>query len=154
MEHGWREVNQGTRNLVQESVSRPFCLPVSLSPCLPASFSPQLSCCGWRSLDEFRNNEPIDESCYERVSAPTLLALAEEGGEEAPRRMKQEPCMNNLQDWFLANKITWVTLLATVAAVQVRTSTDLLVNGPCSISLVAAIPSLVMQNKDEPSLPR
>ena len=29
----------------------------------------QLSCCGWRGLDEFRNNEPIDESCYEKVSS-------------------------------------------------------------------------------------
>ena len=82
-----------------------------------------------------------------------------DGEEEAPRRMKQEPCMNNLQviiimivlvmmmmiimimimimeeeedtsksmsirlqpqEWFLENKITWVTMLAVLAAVQVR----------------------------------
>jgi len=95
LEMGWHEVNQGTRNIVQES----------------------LSCCGWRGLDEFRNNEPIDESCYEKVVEEEVLAGLD--GEEAPMRMKQEPCMNNLQEWFLENKITWVTMLAVLAAVQV-----------------------------------
>jgi len=29
----------------------------------------KLSCCGWEGLEEFANsNEPIDESCYERVT--------------------------------------------------------------------------------------
>ena len=37
----------------------------------------------------------------------------------ATRRMKQEPCATNLESWFLSNKITWVTMLATIAAVQV-----------------------------------
>jgi len=96
LEIGWQEVNQGTRNIVQDS----------------------LSCCGWRGLDEFRNNEPIDESCYEKVNEEELL-VGLDGEEEAPRRMKQEPCMNNLQEWFLENKITWVTMLAVLAAVQV-----------------------------------
>ena len=63
----------------------------------------------------------------------------EETNPGTTRRMKQSPCMDNLQNWFevsfiLAcssiidivthspvqeNKITWVTILATVAAVQV-----------------------------------
>merc|ERR1719367_1564961 len=41
---GWAEVNQGTRNIVQNN----------------------LNCCGWDGPKEFAyNNEPIDESCYE-----------------------------------------------------------------------------------------
>merc|ERR1719400_2329914 len=46
LEHGWREVNQGTRNIVQR----------------------HLGCCGWQGKDDFLNNGPIDDSCYERVT--------------------------------------------------------------------------------------
>lgn len=101
LEHGWREVNQGTRNLVQK----------------------HLTCCGWEGLTDFaNNNEPIDDSCYEKVT-PSVSGIISRVDEEpnpgTTRRMKQSPCMDNLQAWFEENKITWVTILATVAAIQV-----------------------------------
>ena len=44
---GWKEVNQETRNLVQT----------------------QLDCCGWQGLKDFAgNSDPIDDSCYEKVT--------------------------------------------------------------------------------------
>lgn len=100
LEQGWLEVNQGTRNLVQH----------------------HLNCCGWQSLEEFaNNNEPIHDSCYEKVT-PTVSGIVsrveKESSDGTTRRMKQAPCMINLQDWFEENKITWVTILAVVAAVQ------------------------------------
>lgn len=109
LRHGWGEVNQGTRNIIQNA----------------------LSCCGWRGLDEFANNEPIADSCYERVT-PTVSGilsssvtldfrgrLEAETQSGATRRMKQEPCRQNLQQWLQDNKVVWVTVLAAVAAVQV-----------------------------------
>lgn len=100
LEQGWEEVNQGTRNIIQNA----------------------LSCCGWRGLDEFKNNEPIADSCYERITpgvAGILSRLEEETLSGSSRRMKQEPCMTNLHNWIMDNKISWVTILATLAAVQV-----------------------------------
>lgn len=99
LEQGWEEVNQGTRNIVQNA----------------------LSCCGWRGLDEFKNNEPIADSCYERITPGVsgILSRLEEETVPGTRRMKQEPCMTNLHNWIMDNKISWVTILATLAAVQV-----------------------------------
>merc|ERR1719433_2023974 len=37
----------------------------------------------------------------------------------ATRRMKQEACRNHLYAWFQDNKIIWVTVLASIAAIQV-----------------------------------
>ena len=35
----------------------------------------QLNCCGWEGLEEFaKNNDPIDESCYE-VITPTISGI-------------------------------------------------------------------------------
>jgi len=48
-----------------------------------------------------------------------ISRVDEETNPGTTRRMKQSPCMDNLQNWFEENKITWVTILATVAAVQV-----------------------------------
>jgi len=98
LEHGWREVNQGTRNLVQK----------------------HLACCGWQGLQEFANNDdPIDESCYEAVSPSLSGIVTSEIEPGTTRRMKQSPCMENLRSWFEDNKISWVTILAVVAAIQV-----------------------------------
>lgn len=99
--HGWTEVNQGTRNIVQR----------------------QLNCCGWQGLEEFAtNNEPIDDSCYERVTpsiSGVVARVLESNIAGSTKRMKQSPCRDNLYSWFMDNKITWVTILASVAAVQV-----------------------------------
>merc|ERR1712210_212497 len=37
----------------------------------------------------------------------------------ATRRMKQEACRGHLHTWFQDNKIIWVTVLASIAAMQV-----------------------------------
>jgi len=100
LEQAWGEVNQGTRNIVQTA----------------------LSCCGWRGLDEFANNEPIADSCYERITpnvSGILSRLEAESQAGATRRMKQEACRNHLYAWFQDNKIIWVTVLASIAAIQV-----------------------------------
>lgn len=105
IEQGWIEVNQGTRNLIQT----------------------ELRCCGWNGLEEFaKSNEPIDESCYERIS-PSISGIVslkidsmkEEINISSTRRMKQTPCQETLSSWFEENKITWVTFLAVIAAIQV-----------------------------------
>lgn len=108
LEKGWMEVNQGTKNLVQK----------------------HLSCCGWLGLEEFaNNNEPIDDSCYERVAPVSGIVasieldvngrIAEETNNGATRRMKQTACQTSLSGWFEENKIAWVTILAVIAALQV-----------------------------------
>jgi len=100
LEKGWMEVNQGTKNLVQK----------------------HLSCCGWLGLEEFaNNNEPIDDSCYERVAPVSgiVARIAEETNNGATRRMKQTACQTSLSGWFEENKIAWVTILAVIAALQV-----------------------------------
>lgn len=101
LEQGWIEVNQGTRNLIQT----------------------HLSCCGWFGLEEFaNNNEPIDESCYEKIT-PSVSGIVARIDEDtlngSTRRMKQSSCHDNLAMWFQENKITWVTILAVIAAIQV-----------------------------------
>jgi len=109
LEQAWSEVNQGTRNIVQTA----------------------LTCCGWRGLDEFANNEPIAESCYERITPNVSGILSSsisldfhgrleaESQAGATRRMKQEACRGHLHAWFQDNKIIWVTVLASIAAIQV-----------------------------------
>jgi len=79
----------------------------------------QLNCCGWEGVKEFAGtSEPIDDSCYERVT-PTLSGIvARENNEDTTRRMKQSACQDQLLDWFEANKIIWVTVLAALAAIQ------------------------------------
>jgi len=96
---GWKEVNQETRNLVQT----------------------QLDCCGWQGLKDFAgNSDPIDDSCYEKVTPSVSGIVARQGdSEDTTRRMKQSACQDNLLDWFQQNKIIWVTLLAVMAAIQV-----------------------------------
>jgi len=101
LENGWMEVNEGTRNLVQT----------------------HLSCCGWAGLEEFaKNNKPIDDSCYERVTSSVSGIVARIDGDPlngSSRRMKQSPCHDKLSSWFQDNKITWVTILAIIVAIQV-----------------------------------
>jgi len=102
---GWGELNQGTRNIVQDN----------------------LNCCGWDGPKEFAyNNEPIDESCYEKHSDDDEFAnftnrRSDDVGENAlpTKKMKQDGCNTRLSEWFEDNKITWVTTLASVVAVQI-----------------------------------
>jgi len=105
---GWSEVNQGTRNIVQDN----------------------LNCCGWDGPKEFAyNNEPIDESCYAKHEGVSDSANAiwasrrsDDGGSDnalPTKKMKQDGCNSRLNEWFEENKITWVTTLASVVAVQI-----------------------------------
>jgi len=95
---GWKEVNQESRNIIQR----------------------ELNCCGWEGLKDFAgNSEPIDDSCYEKVTPSVSGIVAREGNEDTTRRMKQSACVDNLLDWFEDNKIIWVTILAVLAAIEV-----------------------------------
>jgi len=100
LQFGWQEVNQGTRNLIQKN----------------------LDCCGWDGPKEFAyNSEPIDESCYVNLDQGNsgILSRPESDDLFSTKTMKQEACGSKLFDWFESNKITWVTFLASVAALQV-----------------------------------
>jgi len=98
---GWAEVNQGTRNLIQKN----------------------LDCCGWDGPQEFAyNSEPIDDSCYVNLDQGNsgIQTRPDSADDLFPtKKMKQEACGDRLFDWFESNKITWVTVLASIAALQV-----------------------------------
>ena len=60
---GWDEVNQRTRNIIQDQVL----IIVTLIPfeCLIECLYKQFQCCGITGLSEFAAKlDPIDESCY------------------------------------------------------------------------------------------
>jgi len=98
---GWAEVNQGTRNLIQKN----------------------LDCCGWDGPQEFAyNSEPIDDSCYVNLDQGNSGIQTRPNAADdlfPTKKMKQEACGDRLFDWFESNKITWVTVLASIAALQV-----------------------------------
>ncbi len=84
----------------------------------------KLNCCGWEGPKDFAyNNEPIDDSCYERVER-TNSGIWSRTAEDAPiesvptKKMKEDGCGLKLNMWFEDNKINWVTLLASLVALQ------------------------------------
>jgi len=94
---GWKEVNQETKNIVQR----------------------QLECCGWEGVKDFAGtSQPIDDSCYEKVTPTVSGIVAREDNEDTTRRMKQNACQDKLLDWLEDNKIIWVTILAILAAIE------------------------------------
>lgn len=101
LEFGWQEVNQGTRNLIQKN----------------------LDCCGWDGPTEFAyNSEPIDESCYDLDldQGNSGIPFRQDADDSFPTKtMKKNPCGDKLNGWFESNKITWVTILASIAALQI-----------------------------------
>jgi len=99
LEEGWTQVNQGTRNIIQKN----------------------LDCCGWEDpRREFAaNNEWIDDTCYQDAGQGNSGVLARFDDQSIPKKMKNDGCGEKLVSWFDENKITWVTILASVAAVQV-----------------------------------
>ena len=104
---GWRETNQGTRNIVQR----------------------HLDCCGWHGPADFAyTNDPIDESCYETTSAarsnsgiwpPADPATTDPDLEVPTKKMKEDGCGAALVDWFRDNKLVWATSMASLVALQV-----------------------------------
>lgn len=58
--------------------------------------------------------------CSKKLKACKLAAvLARFDDQSIPKKMKNDGCGEKLVGWFDDNKITWVTILASVAAVQV-----------------------------------
>ena len=82
-----------------------------------------MDCCGWNGRIDFKdNNDPIDESCYQtdaRQSNSGVLGGGDLGLPTPRPPMIDEGCGPKLFDWFADNKITWVTVLACAAALQV-----------------------------------
>lgn len=99
LQFGWQEVNQGTRNIIQQN----------------------LDCCGWEGPKEFAyTSDPIDDSCYVIGGGQANSGvLARSDDQFSTKKMKQDACGPKLFSWFEENKITWVTVLASVAALQV-----------------------------------
>jgi len=105
LQHGWSELNQGTRNWVQTN----------------------MDCCGFAGPQEFAYSTlPIDDSCYEPPSTDSILLndadlLSETLAYQttgSQLRLKQEGCGFKLADWFEVNKIGWVASLAIIGAVE------------------------------------
>ncbi|XP_057370454.1 tetraspanin-18-like [Daphnia carinata] len=106
VEHGWLELNQGTRNMIQSS----------------------MECCGFSGPQEFAYSTlPIDDSCYEPHSDNSTdddgSAIARADWDETTfttphMRLKQIGCGQKLHNWFEENKVGWVAGLATIGAVE------------------------------------
>lgn len=107
----------------------------------------QLNCCGWEGPKDFAyNNEPIHESCYESIEKANSGIIwnrrhddIDQDDESIPvKKMKQvwisnkgldhrhqfssssqDGCGLRLFEWFEENKITWVTILASLIALQI-----------------------------------
>ena len=83
---GWKEVNQETKNIVQRQVSRyeetgfiqkggNFHEFLKISHIFDILFCFQLECCGWEGVKDFAGtSQPIDDSCYEKVT-PTVSGI-------------------------------------------------------------------------------
>jgi len=101
IENGWGQVNQATRNAVQDN----------------------FNCCGYSGPKEFAyQNDPIDDSCYEDTFLMTTTALPEMSiivpTSERSRILKQHGCSKKLQDWFENNRVIWVTIMAAIGLIQ------------------------------------
>jgi len=106
VEHGWLELNQGTRNLVQTN----------------------MECCGFVGPQEFAYSTlAIDDSCYDVPAAATTTSAEALYDDEqdwpaettTPRlRLKQVGCGQKLHKWFEENKVAWVAGLATIGAIE------------------------------------
>lgn len=90
LENGWKEVNDNTRNIVQD----------------------QLHCCGFLGPEDFTvNTDPIHESCY------TNLATSNSTTEV--RKLNRVGCKERLLEWFYTNKYIWISTLGGVLLFQV-----------------------------------
>jgi len=94
VQQGWSEVNQRSRNLIQE----------------------QLTCCGLTGPSEFAyNSDPIDDSCYhmERVTNGTIL--------ESMHVLNRVGCKEKLIEWVFKHKMNWIAVFAGFLLFQVVT---------------------------------
>ncbi|KAK4309732.1 hypothetical protein Pmani_018661 [Petrolisthes manimaculis] len=89
--NGWAEVNQGTRNIVQNS----------------------FNCCGFYGPKEFAyTNYPISNSCYD-----TIQEVNSENFNSA-QQLKQSGCGAPLKFWLNDNKAIWCSILAAIGGLQ------------------------------------
>jgi len=92
--YGWAEVNQGSRNIVQEN----------------------FNCCGFYGPKEFAYTDyPMDDTCYTQA--------VQNDGEDASltlhlKEVKQIGCGAPLKLWFLNNKLVWCSVLAGLGGLQ------------------------------------
>jgi hypothetical protein len=93
---GWDEVNQRTRNLIQD----------------------QFQCCGITGLSEFSSKlDPIDESCYHWETNKNST-----NSETTPvREPNRIGCKEKLVDWIFLHKTTWISTLGGFLLFQVIT---------------------------------
>ncbi|XP_068208109.1 23 kDa integral membrane protein-like [Palaemon carinicauda] len=88
--NGWAEVNQGTRNIIQDS----------------------FGCCGFYGPKEFAyTNYPLSNSCYDTIQDVDSSA-------EAQQQLKQQGCGAPLKFWMNENKAIWCSILAAVGGLQ------------------------------------
>lgn len=89
--NGWAEVNQGTRNIIQNN----------------------FNCCGFYGPKEFAyTNYPMSNSCYD-----TIQEIKAETFTNA-QQLKQSGCGAPLKFWLDDNKAIWCSILAVVGGLQ------------------------------------
>ncbi|CAL4069115.1 unnamed protein product [Meganyctiphanes norvegica] len=92
--YGWAEVNQGSRNIVQD----------------------RFNCCGFYGPKEFAYTDyPMDETCYtqgvENADNDSAITLH-------LKEVKQIGCGAPLKLWFVNNKAVWCSVLAGLGGLQ------------------------------------
>ncbi|XP_042867462.1 tetraspanin-2A-like [Penaeus japonicus] len=89
--NGWAEVNQGTRNIVQN----------------------KFDCCGFYGPKEFAyTNYPLSNSCYDGVTEEDADAFTN------AQQLKQTGCGAPLKFWLDDNKAIWCSVLAALGGLQ------------------------------------
>lgn len=88
----WKEVNQMTKNMVQE----------------------HFDCCGFLGPQEFADStEPIDDSCYYTVKSEEDISVVQ------MKTLNRVGCKEKLVDWFYSNKVPWIASLGGLLLLQV-----------------------------------
>ncbi|XP_076340960.1 tetraspanin-15-like isoform X1 [Tachypleus tridentatus] len=97
----WSEVNQATRNVLQEKKFH--------------SIFFQFHCCGFLGPKEFAyNSKMIDDSCYfSETSTDNTVVITEK------QVLKRVGCKEFLVDWFYENKVVLIISLGTIILIQV-----------------------------------
>nr|XP_027216825.1 tetraspanin-2A-like isoform X2 [Penaeus vannamei] len=89
--NGWAEVNQGTRNIVQN----------------------KFNCCGFYGPKEFAyTNYPLSNSCYDGATETDADAFTN------AQQLKQTGCGAPLKFWMDDNKAIWCSVLAGLGGLQ------------------------------------
>ncbi|GAB6026631.1 hypothetical protein CHUAL_013037 [Chamberlinius hualienensis] len=117
IEHGWDEVNQATRNSIQQN----------------------LDCCGFTGPREFAyTDDPIDDSCYvnpiqpqhkqpivksiltRKIDVtPTDVVNNTSNLETYVHLLKQNGCGRKLKDWFDNNQVIWIFIMVGIGMLEI-----------------------------------